>query len=353
MSTTVQSPAAGAPVLPNFAPIVTSQLIGSLLNFFFMGTLFLQVYIYRVCFPKDAPFVKLLVYFIFFVMLVCTCLNAADVEYWFGSGFGDISRFADPGYSRFYTPIMGSFIAMLVQLFFCYRIFVIKRAAWPASICIGLISMAQAAGGIGAGIIAYITANPKHDTPRTVLVHLWLAGGAAADVLIAAAMTYLLFKAAVIPSTRDLVKDIVRLIIETNTFSAAVAIVGLALFVGVPNTTYFICPTMILPGIYANTLLVTLNNRAIARLNSGALTHDSSAFSQSRASGNSSKVPLTRSFTAPSKIFAKPAENFSKEEREEEIMEVPIGTQNRTSIENRWREDIDAENSDTDVEERA
>ncbi|KAJ7109000.1 hypothetical protein C8R43DRAFT_183516 [Mycena crocata] len=330
MSTAVQSPATASPVLPNFAPIVTPLLIGSLLNFFFMGTLFLQVYVYRVCFPKDAILVKFLVYFIFLVMLVCTCLNAADVEYWFGSGFGDISRFANPGHSRFYTPIMGSFIAMLVQLFFCYRIFVIKRAAWPASVGIGLISVAQTAGGFGGIIIAYMAANPEHDRPRAILLRLWLAGAAAADVLIAAAMTFLLLKAAVNSSTRDLVKDVVRLIVETNTFSAVVAIVGLALFVGVPNTTYFICPTMILPGIYANTLLVTLNNRAVARLNSAAFTNDhSSATSGSCASGASSKAPLTRSFTAPSQGFAeRTAEDFhndSEEEgREPEIVEVPI-----------------------------
>ncbi|KAJ7136431.1 hypothetical protein C8R43DRAFT_1203499 [Mycena crocata] len=260
-------------------------------------------------------------------MLVCTYLNAADVEHWFGFSFGDISRFTQAHYWRFYGPIMGSFIAMLVQLFFCYRIFVIKRSAWPASVFIGLISMVQAAGGIGAGIMAYITTNPKHDTTVIVLAELWLIGGAAADVLIAAAMTYLLLKAAVIPSTRDLVKDVVRLIIETNTFSAAVAIVDLVLFVGIKDNRYFICPTMILPGIYANTLLVTLNNRATARLNSVASTNDCT--------------------TCTAKSFHK------QEEREPGIVEVPIEVQDRNSVENQWREDMDTEdNSDTEVEER-
>ncbi|KAJ7169354.1 hypothetical protein C8R43DRAFT_1121228 [Mycena crocata] len=176
MSTTGQSPVAGSHVPPNFAPIVTRQLIVSLLNFFFMGTLFIKsVHVYCVCFPKDSLFVRLLVYFIFFAMFICACVNAADVEYWFGFSFGDISCFTHARYSPFYTPIMGSFIAMLVQLFFCCRIFVIERSAWRASVCIGLISMLQAAGCIGAG----------------TYYDLWLAGGATSDVLIAVAMTYL------------------------------------------------------------------------------------------------------------------------------------------------------------------
>ncbi|KAJ7113246.1 hypothetical protein C8R43DRAFT_1242678 [Mycena crocata] len=353
MSTTAQSPAPEPPVLPNFAPIVTSQLIGSLLSFFFMGTLVIQVYVYRVCFPKDSIFLKLLVYFIFLMMLVCTYLNAADVENWFGFSFGDMSRFTHARYWRFYAPTMGSVIAMLVQLFFCYRILVIKRSAWPASVFIGLISMVQAAGGIGAGIMAYTTTNAKHDTTVIVLAQLWLIGGATADVLIAAAMTYLLLKAAVIPSTRDLAKDVVRLIIETNTFSAVVAIVGLVLFVGIKDNRYFICPAMILPGIYANTLLVTLNNRAIARLNSVSSTNNF-VLSQSRASATCFKAPLTRNLTAlPQPSRSAPPRAFVEEEREPEIMEVPIEVQDRNSIENQWREDMDTENNSyTHVEER-
>ncbi|KAJ6622764.1 hypothetical protein B0H10DRAFT_2012773, partial [Mycena sp. CBHHK59/15] len=39
---------------------VSPQLIGSLLNLFFFGTLLIQVYVYRVCFPKDSFGFKLL-----------------------------------------------------------------------------------------------------------------------------------------------------------------------------------------------------------------------------------------------------------------------------------------------------
>ena len=74
------------------------------------------------------------VYLVFLVMLVCTCLNAADIYYWFGAGFGDITRFSKAGFSPFYTPLMGSVIALVVQLFFCYRISVFRtgsaRAVW-------------------------------------------------------------------------------------------------------------------------------------------------------------------------------------------------------------------------------
>jgi len=199
-------------------------------------------------------------------MTLSTCLNAADAAYWYGSGFGDIIKFSNANISPFYTPIMGSVIGMTIQLFFCYRIWIIKSSALYLSIGIGLISLTQAVGGVGAGAKTYIVGNEAHDGGRTILVYMWLIGAAVADVLIAASMTFLLTNASRQNhrQTHDLVKRIVRLIVETNTLSASVAIVGLILFAGVPGTNYFICPTMVIPGIYANTLLVTFNNRAFA-----------------------------------------------------------------------------------------
>ncbi|KAJ7743913.1 hypothetical protein DFH07DRAFT_835129 [Mycena maculata] len=252
---------------PNIGTITSATLIGSLLNFFLFGTLLIQVYVYNVCFPMDRPAIKRIVYFVFLAMAVCTCLNAADAHYWYAAGFGDLSKFGEARFSAFYTPMMGSVIALIVQLFFCYRISVFRtNAAWFTSI-IALASLVQAAGGIGGGVKAYIAANEKHDKVRTVLVYMWLVGDAVADILIAITMTHLLTKASE-PQTRHLVRGVVRLVIETNTFSASVAIIGLVLFAGLPSADYFICPTMILPGIYANTLLVVLNNRALSKSNS-------------------------------------------------------------------------------------
>ncbi|KAJ6563903.1 hypothetical protein B0H19DRAFT_1139949 [Mycena capillaripes] len=266
--------------LQNVGAIASPLLIGSLLNFFFFGTLLVQVYVYRLCFSKDSLGVKIVVYSILFAMTICTCLNGADVKSWYGTFFGDIQRFADPQNSSIYSPIMGSIIAMIVQLFFCYRIVVIQRAAWPLSIAIALISMAQLAGGVGSGIGSYIEEfgtnvfNPDdviglHTRPGAVILYyLWLIGGPVADVLIAVTMTYLLLQAQVTSSTRDLVKDVVQLVLETNAFSAAVALLALALYVGLPNTPACGAAVLALPGVYANTLLATLNNRAvIKRLN--------------------------------------------------------------------------------------
>ncbi|KAJ7854068.1 hypothetical protein B0H14DRAFT_3449855 [Mycena olivaceomarginata] len=275
---------------PNIGAITSSQLIGTLLNFFLLAPLLSKsvrrpklfgarpsltapyVDVYIACFPKDRPAIKSLVYFVFLTMAVCACLNAADAHYWYGAHFGDIAAFAQPGFSPFYTPLMGSLIALAVQLFFCYRISVFGSSTsasamwWAVSVLIAAISLVQAAGGTGGGIIAFIASNAQHDYARTRLVYMWLVGDAVADVMIAVSMTYLLMQASTpLAQTQSIVRGVVRLIVETNTFSASIAILGLALFAGMSGTDYFICPCDDdPPGIYANTLLVMLNNRAAA-----------------------------------------------------------------------------------------
>lgn len=209
---------------------------------------------------------KCFVYFIFLSMTVCICLNAADVKSWFGDDFGNILRFAQGHLARFYSPIMGSIIVTLVQLFFCYRIFVIRRSAWPLSAIIALIAVAHCAGGVGIGIRTFISnAASRPPIQPVVLPLLWVVGAAIADILIAIVMTVLLYNATAVATTRDAIRRIVRVTVETNVITAGTAAIMVGLSLARPKTSLFIGPAIALPGIYANTLLLTLNNRILTR----------------------------------------------------------------------------------------
>ncbi|KAK7019087.1 hypothetical protein R3P38DRAFT_2980505, partial [Favolaschia claudopus] len=112
------------PVPPNIGEIAASQLIGALLNYCLYGVLAVQVYVY--------------LYSIFFVETVMTALNGVDMYHWF---------------SRRPLISPGGVMAFVVQLFFCYRIYIIKKEALVLCVFIALVSALQAAGGIGGGIL--------------------------------------------------------------------------------------------------------------------------------------------------------------------------------------------------------
>ncbi|KAJ7104332.1 hypothetical protein B0H15DRAFT_20990 [Mycena belliarum] len=242
-------------------------LVGSLMNFFFFGALLIQVYVYAQCFHQDPCVVKCIVYFILLTEVSAVCVNGWDAYQWFAVSFGDVTALLNPRNSPFYAGVVGGLNGLIVQFFFCYRIVVIRRSAWPMAALIALFSLTQCATGMASGIYAYVYPIEEWSTGALIVFPTWLAGSALVEILIAATMTYLLISAtgSVQPSTRDLIKALVGLIIETNIFTAAVAIAALALFLGRPKSNYFVGPTWNLSGIYANTLLTILNNRARPR----------------------------------------------------------------------------------------
>ncbi|KAF8904510.1 hypothetical protein CPB85DRAFT_1317296 [Mucidula mucida] len=224
------------------------QLLGTFFNFSLYGVLAVQVYIYHLAFPNDNVKIKGLVYFVLAFETAQTIMNGADAFNSFARGFGNLLVAGDPGISPVYTPIMGSIIAFVVQMFFCYRIYIIRNTAWWLSAGIAVISLMQAVCGFVGGV-------------RSMLL-LWLVGDAVADVAIALSMSFFLLTSRQSRQTYDVVAKIVTLTIETNVATSVVAIISLILYAALPTQTYFVCPTLFLGKIYSNTLLMTFNNRA-------------------------------------------------------------------------------------------
>ncbi|KAK7055420.1 hypothetical protein R3P38DRAFT_3253480 [Favolaschia claudopus] len=248
-------------------------LLGALLNSFLLGTLLVQIFIYHSSFPEDSRVFKGLVYFIGLAVTVDTCLNISDVAFWFGTSFGDLSALSDQRYAAFYVPIMGTFVALLAHLFFSYRIWVIRREAWPFCLCISLISLAVFVSGLLGGIFGFIQDDSKssssdvikvHDHLHFVTAYIWFIGLVTVDVLTAVVLTVFLLKAKVNESSSNIVNSIIRLVLETNMLSASFAILALVSYLTLPPAnTICAIPAYALSALYANTILATLNNRAI------------------------------------------------------------------------------------------
>jgi hypothetical protein len=58
---------------------------------------------------------------------VQTALTGADVYYWFVAGFGDIDHLAHSHLSPIDIPFMGSVSSLIVQGYFCYRIWIMSK----------------------------------------------------------------------------------------------------------------------------------------------------------------------------------------------------------------------------------
>jgi len=244
-------------------------MIGTLFNWLLFGVFSVQVYIYSRTFGNDKLWMKLLVYTVSLIELVQTIMNGYDTYQWFVKGFGDVGGLARTFLSPVDIPLFAGVTSLLVQLFFCYRIYKINSSYIIAVVPIGLISLAQAICAIYGAVANLRLTTHVFQVAQTEkrIVFVWLIGTSVADVSIAVIMTILLLR-----SRRQehrfssgILEKIVRMTIETNTITAAAAIICLGVYSGVSSAAYFYAPSAIVGKLYSNTLLATFNNRIALR----------------------------------------------------------------------------------------
>lgn len=259
------------PIPPNIAEITAPLLLGILWNWCLYGILLVQCYVYSYNFPTDKRFLKLLVLGVFLMETLQTALSCADLYYWFASGFGDMNRLASPYASPFDVPIIGSVVALAIQFFFVYRIWLLGNKGywyWWLSGVICVISTVDTTAAFAGGIYTHIRGSFVSGRWLKILVMTWLIGNAVSDTLIACALLYLLAKQL---KRRDghfsghALISIVRLTVESNILTTTVSIVAAVMVVWHTDKNWYICPTDIIGKLYSNTLLVSLNNRISIR----------------------------------------------------------------------------------------
>ncbi|KAI9446122.1 hypothetical protein H4582DRAFT_531261 [Lactarius indigo] len=243
--------------------IAAPLLFGPLVNWALYGVLSVQTYVYSYNFPNDRLLTKSLVYFVFALETTQTALTGADVYFWFVGGFGDFERLKNSHYAPIDIPLTSTVISLLVQMYFCYRIWTLTK---NVSLCgvITVTSVASAIGSAWGGFASVIVG--KYAVSKAAL-YLWSIPSAVADILIATAMTLLLRRTRATEGlfSRFVLVRVVRVTIETNMLTASVAIASFVLYVAFPNEIYYTFTAGIIGKLYSNTLLVSLNNRIYFR----------------------------------------------------------------------------------------
>ncbi|KAI9445942.1 hypothetical protein H4582DRAFT_2093716 [Lactarius indigo] len=272
MSSTSEILRAGSPsASPDIKKIASPLLFGPLCNWALFGVLCVQFYVYSYNFPKDRRSVKFLAYFVFLLETAQTALNGADVYYWFIAGFGDVERLGNSHFAPIDIPIITVVIALVVQAYFCYRIWVLTRRSWICWV-IAVCTVTQSVGGVWAGIKSFMAG--KYAVSKAG-IYLWSTSSATADILIAVAMMLLLRKTTGKLCNFILVR-VIRLTIETNALTASAVVMTLVLYVAFPDDIYY-AYTAIIGKLYSNTLFVSLNNRIYFRDHQSSECSDSAS----------------------------------------------------------------------------
>lgn len=280
-------------------------LAGVMVNWWLWGILIMQyiMYLNSGQAKQDPRALRGIVYFLFILDAAQSILAMVDAFHWFVYNFGNTEALSDLSMAGIDGPLLDGIIALMVQIVYCWRIWVLsgRRAVLPA--IIALLGFLSCVGGAIRGIQGVtVKVASKLGGHFDFAVILWNATGAVADILIALSMTYLLLTFSSRSTRRGLLKKvrfIVVFILETNMLTTILAIFNLIVVFTKPLGPKFTSLNLMtgypLAKLYSNCFMVLLNQRIYhnGSIHSEGTTMGSTSLTAFQAKDNHSERDTT------------------------------------------------------------
>ncbi|KAJ7474329.1 hypothetical protein FB451DRAFT_1248635 [Mycena latifolia] len=247
--------------------LTTPILVGTQLNWALLGTLSLQVYIFHISYPNERAWLKALVYTTYLLDIAQTAISSHFAFSLLCGGWGDPEALSDLPWSSAAGPIFTGLISAAVQIFFAWRIYVLKGEkplALAISVLIVVLALMQSLAAIITDCL--FAASPKlSEIPNLMVgVKIWLIGSATCDLLITVTMIIILSRyrqKTPWKKTDGLITKLIYHTVQTGAVTSFVALVDVVLFIMYPGNYLHETPAFMLGKVYSNVLLATLNNR--------------------------------------------------------------------------------------------
>ncbi|KAJ8509086.1 hypothetical protein ONZ45_g8703 [Pleurotus djamor] len=243
-------------------------LLGYLIGYLFYGMSSVQFFLYHTHYPNDNRYIKATVWGTYTIETILTALTGVSAWRTFGSGWGKLESIEIIDVSWIPLPILNSLPALIVQLFFAWRIWKLTGKPWIS----GLIAL------LGCAMAWYY--NIRIDMlgrKVSALLVVWLACNTFCDVLITSVILFILVRVrseSSIPRTNATLLSIIKFTVETGLVTAIWSIFELTLFLSMPHNSFHWIFFLSRGRLYNNWLLATLNSRRYVSQSSAA----SSAF---------------------------------------------------------------------------
>ncbi|KAF8055000.1 hypothetical protein FPV67DRAFT_1750531 [Lyophyllum atratum] len=226
-----------------------------------MGVLAVQVYFYSIAFPSDRLVTKTIVYVVFALDVVQTCFSTVYVWHILIIGWGDMEHVHDTPWSISTLSPAAGIVALLVQFFFAWRVWVLGAESWTSIPLVSGIIVFAFASCVAA--FTYGIALVKAPLASHGLLLGWLTTSIVCDLLITITLVLQLWikRRKGFRFTNIVVHRALRIAVETGAVTCGVAIIELVLCL-TPKSPYVHLLILVSGKIYSNSLLVSLNSRA-------------------------------------------------------------------------------------------
>lgn len=159
-------------------------------------------------------------------------------------------------------PALTACIALACQSFFAWRVYRLMHAWWAPALIV-LVGFASFLGAIGTTVGVEIVKLFAEFQKFQVVVIIWLACAALADLMITLALVWTLQKSRTgFAPTDDVITRLIRVTLQTGMATSVFAILDLITFCASDSTLHLVF-NLPLAKLYTNSLLSTLNARAL------------------------------------------------------------------------------------------
>ncbi|KJA19993.1 hypothetical protein HYPSUDRAFT_43569 [Hypholoma sublateritium FD-334 SS-4] len=252
---------------------LSHKLLGITANWMLFGTLWVQVYLYYVAFPKDTRILKWIV----FILLVLETTQTATMTH--DAIQALIIECTDPNVFNvirkvwFSIPLLTGLIACITQGFYCYRIAVLTRSKYAVTLT-SMLTLGHLAASIAVAIqTKRAILLTRLLSQKRSLVTIGMSGGCslACDIVISAIMTHQLKKRDTgFENTHRIIVRLIRLTIETGCITALSTGSVLVLVYLPGHPPYYQLTASISAKTYSNAMMAVLNSRVKVVSNIGA-----------------------------------------------------------------------------------
>lgn len=257
--------------------------IGSFISMILFGLGIAQLYIYRGRFTCDRRALRYFVLFIFLLDTASAIFTAWWMYYLFVSNWGDAGIFLTGNWLMATNPFILGTMGCANHFFFAWRIRVLMPKTW-LSVAICFLGIATLGGAFAGGAI-FLVVKKLADIATNVIRPagiVWLLSAAIGDIMIAASISWFLqshksgFKA-----SDQLLDRVIRVTVTNGLLTATIAVIDLILFLSSDKPNH-IAIAIILPRVYTNTILASLNSREPERSMSSIGRYSSATVPSSR-----------------------------------------------------------------------
>ncbi|KAJ7583021.1 hypothetical protein C8J56DRAFT_1099917 [Mycena floridula] len=263
---------------PAVNPVSTigPEQIGVIAGAWMFGLFTVQTYNYYQNFPEDRRYLRIIVAVLFVLELIHVVLSVVAL-------FSvSVINYGKPGVILYIHPaisfslIISAIVGPGVQIFYANRVRILSGSKIIPMICY-FLSFVRAVSLLGVCIAAKTTPFiPVFRDKFDWLILSSIGVSTTVDIMIAVSLCYLLWKRRDhgVKSTQKKIDSLIMFSINTGLLTSVASIMMLVFFVSMANFAW-LTMLLVIPRLFANSLLASLNSRAALARNTSGSYHTS------------------------------------------------------------------------------